>query len=274
MFYSLLLDVQLYTRLVAMQLRSQMQYKLDMMLDILTYFLITTLEFGAILLYFVPFPTMLGWQVGEVAMLSAVASIGFGLAELFGGGISDFDEVIRLGDFDRVLLRPVTALTQVSTTKFRLRRLGRISEGVCAFVLSLFLMQGLDLNWNLLKVLVLVLGTLSSALIFVSILLLGATICFWTIEVTEITNSLTYGGREMLSYPLTVYHQLLQRMFVFIVPLAFGAYIPVCYVLGRALPFGLPAWSAFLSPLVALLCALLALAFWGYGVRHYQSTGS
>lgn len=274
MFDTLWLDMRLYLRLVGLQLRAQVQYKLDLVLDVLTYFLITALEFGSILLYFIPFPTLLGWRVGEVAMLGAVASVGFGIAELFGGGIDYFDTVIRLGDFDRMLLRPLAALIQVSTTQFRLRRLGRISEGIGAFVLALFLLRGLHLHWNLLKILVLLLGVLSSSLLFVSILLLGATVCFWTVEITELTNSLTYGGREMLSYPLTIYHQLLQRFFVFVVPLAFGTYIPVCYALGRALPFGLPDWLAFVSPFIALLFALAALAFWRFGVHHYQSTGS
>lgn len=274
MFQALWLDLSLYARLVGMQLRAQMQYKVNLLIDVLTYFLVTTLEFGVLLLYFVPFPTLLGWHIGEVALLSAVVSLGFGLAELFGGGIDNFDTVIRRGDFDRVLLRPVTALMQVSTNEFRLRRFGRITQGCGAFGLALFFLHGAHLNWTLWKILVLCLGVVSSVLIFVSILLLGATVCFWTVETTELTNILTYGGREMLSYPLTIYHQLLQRIFVFLVPLAFGTYIPVCYVLGRALPFGLPAWLAFFSPLIALLFALVALLFWRFGVHRYQSTGN
>ena len=272
--HTLFPELRLYARLVMMQLRAQMQYKFDLIIDVLTYFLVTALEFVTILLYFVPFPTMVGWHVGEVALLSAVASLGFGLAELFGGGIDNFNTIIRLGDFDRVLLRPVTALIQVSTTQFRLRRLGRITQGIGAFIVAVVFLKGFNLIWTPLKILALLLGIISSALIFLSILLLGATICFWTVEVTELTSSLTYGGREMLSYPMTIYHQLMQRLFVFLIPLAFGTYIPVCYVLGRALPFGLPDWLIFVSPLVALLFALAALAFWRFGVHHYQSTGS
>lgn len=274
MFSALFPELRLYLRLVKMQLRAQAQYKIDLVLDVLTYFLVTVLEFGALLLYFVPFPTLLGWHVGEVALLSAVASIGFGFAELFGGGIDNFNTIIRLGDFDRVLLRPAGTLIQVSTTQFRLRRLGRITEGICAFGLALFLLRSLRLTWSPLKVLALILGIGSSALIFIAILLLGATVCFWTVEVTELTSSLTYGGREMLSYPLTVYHQLMQRLFIYLIPLAFGTYVPVCYLLGRPLPFGLPDWLAFISPLVALLFALVAVTFWNFGVRRYQSTGS
>ncbi|HEY3991857.1 MAG TPA: ABC-2 family transporter protein [Ktedonobacteraceae bacterium] len=268
------LELRLYGCLVLMQLSSQMQYKFDLAIDILTNFLLSGLEFCALLLYFVPFPTLLGWRVGEVAMLSAVTSLGFGLAELFGGGIDSFATIIRKGEFDRVLLRPVTALTQVATNEFRLRRTGRLMQGVGAFVLSLFLLRGLTVMWTPLSVLALAFGIMSSALIFIAVLLLGATICFWTVETTELTNLFTYGGRELLSYPLSIYHQFLQRLFVFIVPLAFGTYIPVCFILGRALPFGLPDWLVFASPLVALIFALAALAFWRFGVYRYQSTGS
>lgn len=267
-------ELRLYRRLVVMQWRAQMQYKVDLVIDILTTFLLCGLEFAALLLYFVPFPTLLGWHVGEVALLSAVTSLGFGIAELFGSGIDSFDQIIRRGDFDRVLLRPITAIVQVGTNEFRLRRTGRVLQGVGAFGLALFLLRGLTLTWTPLKVLVLLLGVLSSSLIFLSILLLGATICFWTVQTTELTNILTYGGRELLSYPLSIYHQFLQRLFVFIIPLAFGTYIPVCYILGRPLPFGLADWLAFVAPLIALIFALVALIFWRFGVRRYQSTGS
>ena len=77
-------ELRLYRRLVVMQWRAQMQYKVDLVIDILTTFLLCGLEFAALLLYFVPFPTLLGWHVGEVALLSAVTSLGFGIAELFG----------------------------------------------------------------------------------------------------------------------------------------------------------------------------------------------
>ena len=70
------------------------------------------------------------------------------------------------------------------------------------------------------------------------------------------------------------YNQTLQRVFLFVVPLAFGSYVPACYLLGRPLPLGLPLWVAFVAPLVALVFAALAAAIWRIGVFHYQSTGS
>lgn len=272
MFKNALDDLRLYKHLLITQIRAQTQYKLNMAIDIVTYFAVTSLEFVAMLLYFGPFPSMFGWKVGEVALLYAIMSISFGIAEMFGAGIDLFPDTIRLGEFDRILLRPASSFLLVVGSDFRLRRLGRISQGTIALLVTLRLLP--DLHWTLAKVLALVLGIGSGSVLFMSVLLLGATLCFWTVETTELTNILTYGGREMLSYPISIYHQILQRFFLFVVPLAFGSYVPTCYLLGRPLPFGLPNEVIFAAPLVAILFGMIAGAIWQFGVRHYQSTGS
>src|SRR5579885_1410730 len=272
MFNALLGDARLYLRLVAMQIRAQLRYKANLLIDIITYFLITGLEFAAVMLLFGPFPSILGWHIGEVAFLYATTSISFGLAELFGAGIDAFDITIRRCEFDRVLLRPISAFVQVIGSDFRLRRFGRLTEGLMAFGIALKLLPGM--TWTPLKLVLLPVGIVSGAVVFTAILLLGATMCFWTVETTELTNILTYGGREMLSYPITIYSQTLQRFFLFVVPLAFGSYVPTCYILGRPLPFSIPSSVVFGVPLIALVFALVAGMIWSFGVHRYQSTGS
>ncbi len=272
MLHNLISDLQLYWRLIVLQIRAQWQYKSNLAIEIISTFFVVFLEFLALLLFFVPFPTLLGWKVGEVALQAAIIAVGFGLADMFGSGLDEFPWLIRQGEFDRVLLRPAGTLIQIMGNEFLLRRLGRISQGVLAFVVALWLLP--DLHWTPDKVIVLLLGIVSGVIIFISILLIGATICFWSVETTELTNLLFYGGREMLSYPMSIYDQLLQRFFLFVVPIAFSSYVPACYILGRPLPFGLPAAVAFASPLAALFFALVARIFWSFGIRHYQSTGS
>ena len=272
MLENILSDLRLYSRLVSLQLRSQAQYKVNIVVDISTSFAVMCLECASVLVYFGTFSTMLGWHVGEVALLYGMMSISFGLAELFGAGISIFSDMIRLGDFDRILLRPASPLILLIGSDFRLRRLGRITQGIATFIVALTLLP--SLHWTVLKFVALVIGIASGSLIFIALLLMGATICFWTVETTELTNILTYGGREMLSYPLTIYNQFLQRFFLFVVPLAFGSFVPTCYILGRTLPFGLPGEITFAAPLVALLFAWIATRIWNFGVRHYESTGS
>lgn len=265
-------DLGLYWRLIRMQLRAQTQYKLNLLIDIGSYLAVTATEFLAVIIVFGPFPTLLGWRAGEVVLLYGMASVSFGLAELVGAGIDAFPEMIRRGEFDRVMLRPVGVLLQVVGSDFRLRRLGRISQGVFAIGLALHLLP--TLRWTPLKVALLPLSIASGAAIFIAVLILGATLCFWTVETTELVNILTYGGREMLSWPMDIYHQAMQRFFLFVIPLAFCSYVPTSYLLDRPLPFGLPGTLAFAAPVVALLFALVAWGVWNVGVRHYQSTGS
>ena len=60
----------------------------------------------------------------------------------------------------------------------------------------------------------------------------------------------------------------------FVVPLAFVNWIPALHVLGLPSPIGLPAWTAFLSPLVAFAVCVPAGLAWRAGLRSYRSTGS
>jgi ABC-2 type transport system permease protein len=265
-------DLRLYGRLISMQIRAQLQYRASVAIDIGTFGIVTALEFTAILLYFNRFQSILGWHVGEVTLLAAFVALGASLADAIGSGIDMFDEVIRRGEFDRVLLRPVGTFVQILGSDVRLRKLGRMASGLLLFALSLHLLPGL--HWTPLKLLVIPLGILTNVGIFLGILLLGATLCFWTIETTELVNIPFDGGREMMNYPLTIYNGTLQRVFLFLVPLAFGAFLPTCYILDRPFPFGLPAWIVFLGPIVALAFVAVALALWHLGTRRYQSTGS
>src|SRR5215510_4058359 len=130
---ALLRDLRLYRLLVVMQARSQLQYKANITIDITTQFAITTLEFTQIFLLFASFTTLAGWSAGEVALLYGVTSVAYGLAEM-----------IRRGDFDRVLLRPVSPFLQVAGSDFRMRRFGRLANGLLAVGVGLFLLNGLS----------------------------------------------------------------------------------------------------------------------------------
>ena len=56
------------------------------------------------------------------------------------------------------------------------------------------------------------------------------------------------------------------------VPYAFIAYYPTLYFF--QLDAGPFAFLAYLTPLVAVLTTVVAVVFWSFGLRHYQSTGT
>jgi ABC-2 type transport system permease protein len=115
---------------------------------------------------------------------------------------------------------------------------------------------------------------LGGLLLFWGILVLQATLSFWTVESLEIVNTITYGGVEAGQYPLDIYTGWFRRFLIFIVPIGCVTYFPIAAILGHADVAGVPAWAGALTPLAGLAFLGLAFGAWRQGVRHYTSTGS
>lgn len=263
--------LSLYRCLVSARIRSQMQYRVSFVLEVLGNFFITVLDFVTIAILLTRFRQVGGWTIAEVAFLYGVSGISFSLAQTVGRGFDVFHLQIVRGDFDRVLIRPLGTFFHLVASDFGLRQLGRFIQAA----LVLFLAERwLGVAWTLPKLLFLMLTLASGALFFLGIMVVGATFCFWTAETAEVTNIFTHGGTYMLQYPMHIYQEWFRNIFIFIVPMAFINYFPALYLLDKADPLGLPGFFPFLSPLISLGIFLLARAFWHFGVRHYQSTGT
>ena len=66
----------------------------------------------------------------------------------------------------------------------------------------------------------------------------------------------------------------LRSFFTYVVPAIFLNYYPALYFLDKSDPLGLPAWAPLMGPVVGFGMLCVALLFWRFGVRHYQSTGT
>ncbi len=93
----------LYRRLLGAQLRSQLQYRTSFALDILGAFLISFLDFLAVLVIFHNVTELADWNVHEVAFLYALSSISFALTDVVIGYLDVFPQKIRDGTFDVLL---------------------------------------------------------------------------------------------------------------------------------------------------------------------------
>jgi ABC-2 type transport system permease protein len=192
-------NLSIYGRLIAIQIRSQMQYRVAFALDVLATFITMLLFFVSLALVFERFGDVAGWTLGEVAFLWGLVEMGFGLMDLVFGGFDPgtFGQRVRRGQFDQLLLRPIQITLQVLGDRFILRRLGRIVQGVAIFVVALRLA---DIQWTPEKLLYLPLVILGLFGFFGGLFVIGSTITFWTVDSIEVMNILTYGGSEMMHY--------------------------------------------------------------------------
>jgi ABC-2 type transport system permease protein len=258
----------LYFKYVKILLKSAMQYRLSMWLTLCGQFFISFFAFAGVYLLFERFDTIAGWTFGEVAMCFAVVQTSFSITECYARGFDIFRNLIVSGDFDRVLLRPRGTVLQVFGSSFEITRMGRLLQSFVVFGLAV---SYLEVSLTPMKIVTLLLMILSGVCIFTGVFILGATVCFFTIEGLEFVNIFTDGGREIASYPLTIYNKWLMRFFTFVIPFGSFNYMPLMYVVGKA---GGNEALYMLSPLLGMVFVLPCLWVWRFGVGRYLSTGN
>jgi ABC-2 type transport system permease protein len=260
-----------YRLIAGMWIRSTMAYRASFAMTVVSGLLVTGLDFVAILLMFGQVDTLGGYSLPEVALLYGLSATSFGFADLAIGSMDRLGGRVRDGTLDTLLVRPAPVLAQVAADRFALRRVARITQGLLILGYGL---AALDVDWTLLKVLLVPVTLVSGAVIFCAVFVAGAAFTFVAQDASEVQNAFTYGGTTLLQYPPTVFGKDLVRGVTFVLPLAFVNWVPAAYVLGRPYPLGLPEWTAFASPLVAAGCCALAGVAWRAGLRSYRSTGS
>jgi ABC-2 type transport system permease protein len=260
-----------YRLIAGMWMRSTMAYRASFAMTTFGNFAATALDFVGILLMFSRIHALGGYSLPEVAFLYGASSVAFGLADLAIGSMDRLGRRVRDGTLDTLLVRPAPVLAQVAADRFAVRRMGRVTQGTLVLGWALTVVH---IQWTPLRLLLMPVMLLSGAVIFCSVFVAGAAFQFVAQDASEVQNAFTYGGTTMLQYPPTVFGKELVRGVTFVLPLAFVNWLPATYVLGRPYPLGLPAWTAFTPPLVALACCAAAGAAWRTGLKSYRSTGS
>ena len=253
----------MYRRIVLSRFRGQLAYPGSFALDLLAQFLAQGIELVGLLVVFAHVGTLGGFTIDEVLLMYGIAATAFGLADLVAGQIEELPDLIRTGELDVLLLRPLGTLAQVLTADIALRRIGRVAMGLAVYAWAL---AALDPAWTMPLVLV--------AVILAAIFVGANSVSFWLVDGHEFANSFTYGSNFATAYPVTVFGPALRRVLCFVVPSAFVAYFPALALLGRPDPLGLPEVLRWCGPVVAVTAAGVAAAVWRYGVRRYQGTGS
>lgn len=260
--------MKLYFKYMSILLRCQMEYRASFILLSIGQFFVPFLTFIGIFLLFQRFPSIGGWTLYEVALCYSVTHIAFSLSECFARGFDSFSSTIVNGDFDRFLVRPRSTILQVLGSKFEFTRIGRLAQSIVVLSFSL---TNLNIEWNSFKVITLILMILSGIFIFTGIFMLGATLCFWTIEGLEVVNIFTDGGREISQYPLSIYKEWVRKFFTFVIPFGTVNYLPLMFILDKVEGNNI---LYMLAPLFGILFIVPCIFIWNFGVKHYKSTGS
>ena len=257
--------MKLYLKFLSIHFRSAMTDRASFFLSCLGHLLITTNVFLSVVFLLDRFDSVGGYTLPQLALCFAVILAATSLAECFARGFDAFSKILSQAQFDRMMVRPRALAFQVLCQDMRPTMLARLFQ---AAVMLVWAIPSGAVAWTPFKALALAMMILCGAAVFFGMFLIGAAMCFFTMESLEIINIFTDGPREYGKYPFGVYGKPVLLVLTFLVPLALVQHWPLQYLFDRG-----PAWYGLL-PVVSLVFLIPCALLWRLGVRHYRSTGS
>lgn len=181
----------------------------------------------------------------------------------FRSNLERFSQLIRKGDLDSFLLKPINIRVMVTlmSDRISLYALFRIITG---FALLFYYGASYPLfNW-LNFTLFWVLGFIS----VINFIFILHTLNIWFTKLDNITH-LAHTSVETIKVPLGSWPKIIQTIFIYIFPVGIVSTFSVNALLGT------PAISSFyIAPAVALFLLIFSQWFWQFALRHYSSASS
>lgn len=264
-------DIGIALRIAALRLRGQMQYRSSFLMQIFGNFIVNFAEILVLWSLFQHFEDMGGWNLEEVIFLHGLSMVMFSLGDTIANGVQTVPELIRDGNFDRTLVRPMSSYIQAMVNEVSLRHFGLLGQGLLLLGIG---MATVVTDWTVAKFLYLTVVILSGAALFAALFTIEAILSFWTVNSIEAVNAFTYGGSDLGQYPLHIFRQGMRFLFLWVIPVGFMTYYPSLYFLGKPDPLGLPGFAPFVSPVAAVIFCFVVGKGWTFAIRHYRSTGS
>lgn len=260
-----------YRALLGAQARSQTAYRTSFVVDLVGNVGATAFDVVTVLVLYGVTRELGGFTLRETLVIVGLSAFAFAAADLLVGNIERLSGYVRTGLFDAVLVRPLAALPQLLLMDLPVRKVSRVAFGLAVLLAAL---ASAGIEWTPARVALAVVAPLAGIVFFGAVFVLTATVSFYWIDSGQLANSVTYGGRDFTSYPVTIYGGWFRALFAYGLGFAFVSYHPALALLGRADPLGLPGWVGWAAPGVAGVAAAVAALAWRVGIRHYRSTGS
>ncbi|EHI70130.1 ABC transporter permease [Streptococcus ictaluri] len=257
--------MRMHAIFIKQYLKQIMEYKVDFFVGVLGVFLTQGLNLLFLKVLFQHIPSLEGWTFEQIAFIYGFSLIPKGIDHLFFDNLWAIGQrLVRRGDFDKYLTRPLNPLFHVLVETFQVDALGELLVAVLLLVSTYS-----SVEWTYLKVFLFLVTIPFATLIYTSLKIATASIAFWTKQSGAVTY-IFYMFNDFAKYPMSIYHPILRWVISFMIPFAFTAYYPAAYFLkGQGLLFNIGGLV-----LVSLLFLGLSLKIWHLGIDAYESAGS
>ncbi len=251
----------------ALHLKKLMEYKIDFVTGAIGFLVEQVINIAFLSIVFGRVENLRGWGYYEVLFIYGFSLFPNGLDHLFFDNIWNVSYwLIRKGEFDKYLTRPINTLLIVTVEEFQVDAFGKLIVGTALIVTSL---RHIHLPFVWYDIPLALIAILFGTLIYVAIKTIFGSIAFWTKRSGHILEAV-YNLNQFSQYPVSIYSRAVRGAVTYIIPFALTSYYPASYLLRHTQPV-----FSILAPVVAAVILLvIALFLWHKGLGAYESAGS
>jgi len=252
--------------LVRASVLSQMQYRLDFLMQIVMAAFWVGWNVAPVIVVFNLRPQIAGFGLPEAMLvISAFMILRAILEGVINPNMVAVVEHIRTGSLDFILLKPVDSQLLVSTTKLVPTKLVDLSAGISIATWSVLQLEPAPAPAAIVAG-VLMLGT--GLLILYSIWMLVLCSAFWLVRIDNLSFLFT-SIFDAARWPINVFRGWVRWALTFVLPVAVMTTYPALAVLGR-----LTLQAGLTAVLVALGFFVVSRLGWKTALTHYSSASS
>ena len=258
--------MKLFLKYFSIHLKISLEYKSSFIMTIIAQTLAMFVELFTVYSLFLKFKLLDIYNPFELLLGFSTLWLGYSLVELFARGFDHFSRIIVNGNFDILLVRPANLFIQICGTDICHEKIGRVLMTLLIFIYS---STKVISHFTFYKVLLLILMVMGCVVIIFSIFIIGATICFLTIQGLEAVNIITNGTRQVCQYPMGIYKKAVKIFFTTIIPITLVNYYPLDYLTGRT-----DSILYVFMPILTIIMFFISKFIFKLGLNKYCSTGS
>src|SRR5215211_1885551 len=254
--------LRLYIRLVGISMQARLQYRADFIMGAFSVVALNVMNLALIGIIVYRFVELNGWNIWQLFFLYCLWLLGHSLYSLFFWHFWDLEEDLIRGTFDQFLLRPASVFIQYIGRE--VQYIGFADMFVASVGLGLAYVK-LGLHWSFGIWLFVPLAVISGTIIEMTLNLMIACISFWTGRSGIALDMIMEFNMLVQHYPIDIFTSWFRVIVTGLLPVAFMNYYPALLFLGKIDKATVP-WLGYLSPLVALLLAVLTSIVWKFAM--------
>jgi ABC-2 type transport system permease protein len=205
-----------------------------------------------------------GWDIDQIILFQGVLLLWLGIKDTAFGDLRNLvQNMIRRGEFDRLLLKPYPSIGIILTSGFYYYGIGTIVAGI---VVMIYAIHKLQLMLTVGQLGLFVLFLISGLLLYMAVTVFYCTMVVmfvFTFRLGEIIDKIL----KFAEFPVEIFPSMTRIVFITILPFAVWIYFPTQILLGRL------ELKAAITVAFSLMLFWLSIKGWDLSLKKYTSAG-